>query len=149
MKTMNFEFLDNIAKQEIVSPLVYSSSDIDDNEMSPLGALIWNARKHMKLSYNEFASHCNIDVNDVISIEDDYKYSPDIRTLYSISDFLKINNGILAEIAGYIKVRDPLYQQKLYSFAASSRKIRDCTDEKVEIFEQYLAVLHERSANSG
>jgi ribosome-binding protein aMBF1 (putative translation factor) len=99
MKKMNFEFLDKLAKQEVAPPIACFNLEVDD-EMSPLGALIWNARQHMELSYEEFANQCDIDVTDVINIEDDSTYQPDIRTLHSISNFFKINNGIIAEIAG-------------------------------------------------
>ena len=143
MKPMNFDFLRGIAKNEIDSPRVCSEITATE-EMSPLGALIWNARVYMGLSQMKFAKKCNIDIEDIVKIEDENTYIPDIRTLYSISKFLKIDNSIMAELAGFIKFRDPLYQQQLYGFAASSRKIRDCSDVKMEIFEQYLAVLHER-----
>jgi hypothetical protein len=68
--------------------------------------------------------------------------------LYSISDFLGIKNEVLAELAGYFKVRDPFYEQQLFSFAASSRRIRDYPDENMEVFEQYLSVSRERSVGN-
>lgn len=148
MKAMNFEFLRNIAKNELESPHACTDA-FGSDEMSPLGALVWNARVHMNLSQSEFAKRCDIDIEDVIRIEEESTYAVDTRTIYAISKFLKIENSILAEVSGLIRLRDPLYQQQIYSFAASSRQMRDCSDVKIEIFEQYLAVLHERSQQSG
>jgi transcriptional regulator with XRE-family HTH domain len=147
MKPMNIEFLSEMARNEKEIPIVCNEINYTE-EMSPLGALLWNARKHLKLTVENFAEKCDIDADDVKRIENDFNYKPDIRTLYAISNFLKIKNEVLAEIAGYFKVRDQFYKQKLYSFAASSRRIRDSFDESMEVFEQYLAVLHERSASN-
>ena len=148
MKEMNFDFLRDIARSENEIPQSYSS-DLVGNEMSPLGALMWNARIHMGLSQEEFANKCDIDVCDVVKAEEEIDYLVDTRTIYAVSRFLKIDNSALAEISGFIKLRDPLYEQKIYSFAASSRRIRDCSEGNLEIFEQYLAVLHERSQHGG
>jgi transcriptional regulator with XRE-family HTH domain len=145
---MNFDFLRAIAQNETDSPLACSSI-FSNAEMSPLGALIWNARVHMNLSQNEFAENCGVDVDDIIRIEEESNYTVDIRTIYAISKFLNIENSVVAEIAGFIKLRDPLYQQQLYSFAESSGQMRNYSDVKIEIFEQYLAVLQERSLQSG
>ena len=145
MKTMNFDFLRKIAREEDSSPRVCSTISLGD-EMSPIGALVWNARVHFRLTRNAFARKSDIDVEELTSLEENHRHTPDTRTIYNISKFLRIENTILAEIAGFIKVRDPQYEEKLYGFAASSRKIRDCSDEQTEIFEQYLAVLHERGS---
>ncbi|GHV31826.1 hypothetical protein FACS1894167_14500 [Synergistales bacterium] len=147
MKPMNIDFLSEIGKMEEDSPIVCNSAS-ELEEMSPLGALVWNARIYMKLTAEDFAEKCDIDVNDVERIENDSEYAPDIRTLGALSMFLKIKNDVLAELGGYFKKRDPLYWQKIYSFAASSRMIRNYTDENTEVFEQYLAVLHERSTSN-
>lgn len=147
MEPMNIGFLSEMARQENEIPIVCSGMG-DAEKMSPIGALIWNARKHLKLTLETFAEKCDIDAGDVERIENEYAYKPDIRTLYAISNFLGIKNKVLAELAGYYKVRNPFYEQKLYSFAASSRKIRDYPDESMEVFEQYLGVLHERSVGS-
>jgi transcriptional regulator with XRE-family HTH domain len=147
MKPMNIEFLSEIARKEKEIPIVCSELN-DTEKMSPLGALIWNARKHLKLTAETFAEKCDIVADDVERIENEYTYKPDIRTLDAISSFLGIKNKILAELAGYFKVKDPFYEQKLFSFAASSRRIRDCSDESMEVFEQYIAVLHERSVGN-
>ena len=147
MEPMNIEFLSEMARNEKETPIVCSEMD-DYGKMNPLSALIWNARKHLKLTVETFAEKCDINADDVVRIENDYSYRPDISTLYAISNFLGIKNEVLAELAGYFKVRDPFYEQKLFSFAASSRRIRNCSDENVEFFEQYLEVLHERSVGN-
>ena len=147
MKAMNFDFLSAIAKQEKQPPRVCSNK-FSGREMSPLGALIWNARKHMALTQQEFARKCGVDIDDIIKIEEDSKYNPDIRSLDYIARFLNINSNYIAEIAGYKEIRDKSFEQQIYAFAAKSGKIRDCSDISIEIFEQYLAVLHERGLHN-
>ena len=134
MKPMNIEFLSEMARKEKEIPIVYSEMN-DAEKISPLGALIWNARKHLKLTVETFAEKCDIDADDIERIENEYTYKPDIRTIYAISNYLGIKHDVLAELAGYFKVRDPFYEQQLFSFAASSRRIRDCSDESMEVFE--------------
>ncbi|AMD89868.1 hypothetical protein AXF13_06930 [Desulfovibrio fairfieldensis] len=102
----------------------------------------------MALTQQEFARKCGVDIDDIIKIEEDSKYNPDIRSLDYIARFLNINSNYIAEIAGYKEIRDKSFEQQIYAFAANSGKIRDCSDISIEIFEQYLAVLHERGLHN-
>lgn len=142
MKPMNIEYLFDAISSEDATPFVYSNS-YNDN-FSAIGAFVWNARIHLSLSAGEFANRCGVDEDDILHIENDAHYNPDIRTLEYISRFLNIKSQLLAEIAGYKKIRDESYENQLYAFAAHSRQLKDTNDLSQEIFEQYLAVIHER-----
>jgi ribosome-binding protein aMBF1 (putative translation factor) len=98
MKPMDIEFLSEIAEEEKDIPIVCNSKNYAE-EMSPLGALVWNARIHLKLGVEEFAEQCDIDAEDVERIEYDASYAPDMRTLHALSVFLKIKNDVLAKLA--------------------------------------------------
>lgn len=147
MKQINYDFLRKLVGQETSTPLVAPRIDFvcRNDEMSPLGAFVWNARVHMGLSSEAFAEQCDVDAKEINDLENDSEFIPDIRSVYSISKFLNIDNKVLAELSGLIKIRDQIYKKQLYSFAASSKRIREHGDVNFDIFEQYLAILHERS----
>lgn len=146
MKPMNIEYLLNVISNEDVTPFVYSRSYNDS--FSAIGAFIWNARIHLSLSAAEFAKKCGVDGEDILNIENDPHHNPDIRTLEYIAKFLNIKSQFLAEIAGYKKIRDENYENQLYAFAAHSRQLKDANELSQEIFEQYLAVIHERGTRN-
>jgi transcriptional regulator with XRE-family HTH domain len=112
MKPMDFDYLDELVRQETTPPLASSSLFNDGNDMSLLGALIWIVREDRKLSHDAFAEQCKISVDEVKNIENDAAYTPNDEILHAISQFLKINNRILHDITRLVNVEEPIYEQQ-------------------------------------
>ena len=147
MKTMNMDFLRQLVKEETSEPLAftYEIHKKSESNMSPLGAFMLSARTNKKLSIFEFSEQANIDVDEMKKIESGEYYAPDLRTIYAISNFLKIDIEVISEIAGLIQPKDNVFMEKIYAFAANSKTNSEENEIDRHIFDQYIKLIHERN----
>jgi hypothetical protein len=80
----------------------------------------------------------------VPGIEGEEHFTPSLRTVYQIAEFLKIPEQKLMALAGLLKVKDSQFQSAALKFAASSGPVEQLSPREHAEFEEYVQFLCER-----
>jgi len=101
-------------------------------------------RRDRKLSMEQFAKKVDIDLVELLKIETDEQYTPAIRTVHQIAEFLKIPEKKLMALAGLLRVKDAQFQNAALKFAARSKPVERLSQEEQSALEEYVKFLCER-----
>jgi transcriptional regulator with XRE-family HTH domain len=102
------------------------------------------ARRDRKLSLEQFANKVDIDLVELLKIETDAQYTPAIRTVHQIAEFLGIPERKLMTLAGLLRVKDAQFQNAALRFAARSEPVEKLSQEEHSALEEYVKFLCER-----
>ncbi len=102
------------------------------------------ARLRLKLSKEQFASKIQIPLNELVCIEDDDKFTPTLRTVHMLAQFLKVSHVKLLTLAGLAEAKDAQFNDAAVRFAAKSEPIRKLTREEQEAFDEFARFLSAR-----
>jgi HTH-type transcriptional regulator, competence development regulator len=102
------------------------------------------ARRDRKLSLEQFAKKVDVDLVELLNIETDEQYTPAIRTVHQIAEFLKIPEKKLMALAGLLRVKDAQFQNAALKFAARSEPVEKLSQEEHSALEEYVKFLCER-----
>lgn len=147
MKLMKMDFLKQLVLDKHSEPSAFSTEIHENatNMQSPLGILLTISRRKKRLSIEEFSEKSNIDIDEITEIERNINYAPDTRTIYALSNYLRLDMKILSEVAGFLEKKDLRFREKVYQFAANAKVHSDETELDNHIFDQYIKLIHERS----
>jgi transcriptional regulator with XRE-family HTH domain len=102
------------------------------------------ARLRLKLSKEQFASKIQIPLNELVCIEDDDQFTPTLRTVHMLAQFLKVSHVKLLTLAGLAEAKDAQFNDAAVRFAAKSEPIRKLTREEQEAFDEFARFLSPR-----
>src|ERR1700722_5762582 len=68
------------------------------------------ARRERSLSLEQFAEKVDVELVELVKIETEASYTPAIRTVYKIAEFLKLPEKKLFALAGLLHMKDPEFQ---------------------------------------
>lgn len=102
------------------------------------------ARRGRNLSLEQFAKKVDVDLVELLKIETDEQYTPNIRTVHQIAEFLKIPERKLMALAGLLRVKDAQFQNAALKFAARSEPVEKLSQEEHSALEEYVKFLCER-----
>ena len=102
------------------------------------------ARRERKLSLEQFANKVDVDLAELLNIETDEQYTPAIRTVLQIAEFLKIPEKKLMALAGLLRVKDAQFQNAALKFAARSEPVEKLSQEEHSALEEYVNFLCQR-----
>ncbi len=102
------------------------------------------ARRDRKLSMEQFAKRADVDLVELLKIETDEQYTPAIRTVHQIAEFLTISETKLMVLAGLLRVRDAQFQNAALKFAARSEPVEKLSQEEHSALEEYVKFLCEQ-----
>src|ERR1017187_3448523 len=102
------------------------------------------ARRERKLTLDQFAEKVDIDLAELLKIEKDEQYTPAIRTVHKIAEFLNIPEKRLMVLAGLLRVKDVQFQKAALKFSASSEPVERLSQEEHAALEEYVKFLCER-----
>lgn len=108
------------------------------------GRLIRLMRRDRGLSLEKLAEDADVDVSELISIEDDVHFRPDVRTVYQLATTFKFDSSKLLEVAGLTAARDNAIVEEAVRFAARSEPIAALSPEERAALEAFVAILSER-----
>lgn len=108
------------------------------------GRLIRLMRRDRGLSVEKLAEDADVDVSELISIEDDVHFRPDVRTVYQLATTFKFDSSKLLEVAGLTTARDNAIVEEAVRFAARSEPIAALSSEERAALEAFVAILSER-----
>lgn len=102
------------------------------------------ARLRLKLTKEQFAAKARVPLKEVVCIEDDDQYTPTLRTVHMLAQFLKVSHEKLLTLAGLAQAKDPDFNDAALRFAAHSESIRSLTREEQEAFDEFAKFLSTR-----
>lgn len=102
------------------------------------------ARRERRLSLEQFAEKVDVDLAELFKIETEEHYTPAIRTVHKIAEFLKIPAKKLMTLAGLLQVKDAQFQTTALKFAARWAPVEKLTREEHSDLEEIVKFLCER-----
>jgi transcriptional regulator with XRE-family HTH domain len=102
------------------------------------------ARRERNLSVEEFANKVDVDLAELVKIETDALYTPALRTIHKIAEFLKVPEQRLMALAGLLKAKDAQFQNEALKFAARSESVEKLSPEEHSALEEYVKFLCQR-----
>jgi HTH-type transcriptional regulator, competence development regulator len=124
-------------------PLPAVTSDVLAARLS-LSRFIQLARLKLRLSKEQFAGKAQIPLKEIVCIEDDDQYTPTLRTVHMLAQFLKVSHVKLLTLAGLAQAKDAGFNDAAVRFAAKSEPIRQLTREEQEAFDEFAKFLSAR-----
>jgi transcriptional regulator with XRE-family HTH domain len=102
------------------------------------------ARLSLRLSKEQFADKIQIPLKELVCIEDDDKFTPSLRTVHMLAQFLKVSHVKLLTLAGLAEAKDAQFNAAAVRFAAKSESIRKLTREEKEAFDEFARFMSNR-----
>lgn len=105
------------------------------------GRLIRLLRRKANLTIERLADETSVDLEELVSIEDDIHYSPDPRTVYQLANFFKLPRANLLQLAGLTTAKNGEIYEEAIRFAARSDTNAKLTREEQTALEAFVSVL--------
>jgi hypothetical protein len=102
------------------------------------------ARLKLRLTKEQFANKTQIPLQELVCVEDDDQYTPTLRTVHMLAQFLKVSHVKLLTLAGLAQAKDAQFNAAAVRFAAMSEPIRQLTREEQEAFDEFAKFLSSR-----
>jgi transcriptional regulator with XRE-family HTH domain len=102
------------------------------------------ARRSRGLTVEKLAETADVEVAELVSIEENSQYRPDLRTVYQLANFFGVQRANLMQVAGLTAPRDQHIFSEAVRFAARSEPVSALTPEERSAFEAFVSVLSER-----
>jgi DNA-binding XRE family transcriptional regulator len=124
-------------------PLPAATSDTLAARLS-LSRFVQLARLKLRLTKEQFAGKAQIPLKELVCIEDDDQYTPTLRTVHMLAQFLKVSHVKMLTLAGLAQAKDAQFNDAAVRFAAMSEPIRQLTREEQEAFDEFAKFLSNR-----
>ncbi len=98
-------------------------------------------RRRQGLTLDEFANKVEIDRNEVIAMERNIGYRPTPLTIYKLSQFYKIPQQKLAELAGHLTDVPEYIKEETARYAAQSESFSKLTREERQLLDKFVKYL--------
>lgn len=108
------------------------------------GRFIRLMRRSRQLSVEKLADDADVEISELVSIEEDAHYKPDLRTVYQLAEFFKVQQAGLLQIAGLTVPKDTRLVDEAVRFAARSEPVTELTREERAALDAFVAVLSEQ-----
>ena len=107
------------------------------------GRFISLMRRNRGLTVEKLADEADVDVAELVSVEEDTRYKPEVRTVYQLANFFDIPRTTLLQVAGLTLPKDSRIVEEAVRFAARSEPVEALTNEERAALETFVAVLSE------
>jgi HTH-type transcriptional regulator, competence development regulator len=108
------------------------------------GRFVEYARRESGLTVERLAERADVDLAEIVEIERDDDYIPQVRTVHQIAQVLKLPTSRLLQVAGLVTARSSVSGAAL-KFAARSEPTSQLSPNEREAFEEFVKVLVETS----
>lgn len=128
-----------------------SNKDVANEETRiAFGRFVNLMRRKRGLSMEELADEASLDPKELLVIEDDIHYVPELRTVYMLAQTFKVPQPALMQLAGLSVANDAELNREAVRFAARSESVQKLSHEENEALMAFIAVLsaHHSKARS-
>ena len=116
-----------------------------DDPSIAFGRFVRLMRRNRGLSIEKLADDAAVDVAELVSIEDDTRHKPEVRTVYQLANFFRVPRPNLMQLAGLTVQNNNRLHDEAARFAARSDPVVALTAEERAALEAFVAVLSEQS----
>jgi HTH-type transcriptional regulator, competence development regulator len=102
------------------------------------------ARRNRGLTVETLAEKADVEVSELVTIEEDGQYKPDLRTVYQLANFFGVRRANLLQVAGLIAPKDVHIINEAVRFAARSESVAALTAEERAALDVFVSVLSEQ-----
>lgn len=138
------------ADEEIGVGLVAVDPLFDGEALAPseepavaFGRFVSLMRRDRGLSVEKLADETDVDVAELVIIEEDTRYKPEVRTVYQLANFFELPRTTLLQVAGLTLPKDSRIAEESVRFAARSEPVEALSDEERAALDTFVAVLSE------
>lgn len=110
--------------------------------LESIARLVELSRRDKRLTPEQFAARCGIELEDVVLIEGG-RTAPDARVIHKVSLFLGLSYEKLLVLSGLRRVRDVSLEQGALRFAASSGPMDKLTPSQADALHEFVKILHD------
>lgn len=127
---------------------VFDGDQIEQSEPEEpalaFGRFVRLMRRRRGMDMEKLANTADIDIVELMSIEEDPHFRPEVRTVYQLSMYFDLPRESLLQIAGLTKPKDERIYEESVRFAARSETVAALTPEERAALEAFVAVLSEK-----
>ena len=105
------------------------------------GRFVSLMRRRSGVSVEKLADEADVDMTDLLEIESDPHFKPDLRTAYQLANYFKVSRSGLMQVAGLTAPKDARLFDEAVRFAARSEPMAELTPEEGAALEAFVAVL--------
>ncbi len=109
------------------------------------GHFINVTRRTRSLTIETLADNADIEVGELLSIEQDPHYEPDLRTVWGLSKALNLPQAKLMELAGLAVPKEGHWLEEVTRYAARSAPIKDVTPDELVFHNAVVAALTKKA----
>lgn len=108
------------------------------------GRFVRLMRRDRGLTIEKLAEETDIDVSEIVEIEDDTHHKPELRTVYQLANYFRVNRAKLMQVAGLTVPNDNSLVEESVRFAARSESVAQLTPEERAALVAFVSVLSEK-----
>ena len=116
------------------------TTSVDDTRIA-FGRFVELMRRRKSLTLEQLAERAGLDVGELVSIEDDVRYTPEPRTVYQLARAFNVPQQRLLQLAGLSVGGDAHLRHEAVRFAARSDSVQRLSKEERAALEDFVAVL--------
>lgn len=105
------------------------------------GRFVRLMRRKGGYSIEKLAEEASIDIEELIDIEEDAHYRPDVRTVYQLANVFDLPRSNLLKVAGLIEAKNDALYKEAVRFAARSEPVAELTSEERAALEAFVEAL--------
>ena len=119
-------------------------SHVPEETNVAFGRFVRLMRRGRGLSVEKLAEDADVEVGELVSIEENGQYKPDLRTVYQLANFFGVPRTNLLQVAGLTAPRDNHIISEAVRFAARSEPVAALTREERAALDAFVSVLSEQ-----
>lgn len=108
------------------------------------GRFVSLSRRNRGMTVETLAERADVEVKELLTIEENIQYKPDLRTVYQLANFFEVPRSNLLQIAGLTAPKDTQLITEAVRFAARSESVAALTDEERAALDAFVSVLSEQ-----
>lgn len=122
-----------------------SATNVEETSVA-FGRFIRLMRRRQGLTIEKLADDSDVELAEIVSIEDDNHYKPEVRTVYQLANYFKVPRNNLLQVAGLTKAKDSRLVEESVRFAARSEPVAELSPEERAALEAFVTVLSEQKS---
>jgi hypothetical protein len=96
------------------------------------------------LDDRDLAHSANVDIEEICRIEVDDQYTPSPRTIYQLERVFNLPSGILAKLAGVIRMSNEAVEREVLEFATNAKSMGKLNAEEKKLLNRFVQFLAKR-----
>lgn len=106
--------------------------------------LISYRRRALRMTMEDVAQKAKVELDELLEIEENLSYVPEVRTVHRLADLLKLPIPQLLVLSGNAKAATAELTEAAVRFAARSRAVEKLNPEQSDALNEFVKVLVEQ-----